>query len=259
ELFGPSVAQLWLMDEDDRSLSLRAEAGAVTSVAGITGLDPGRGLPGRVAATRSPLVVPDMRVDPRVVGVEQVKREGLVSFAGVPLIIGDRVLGALGVALRKAHSFSDEDLDLLHSLGNHAAIAIENARLYAETSSHLAETRALLEVTRILNSTLDPRRVLKQVAIKIAEVCRVDRCSIERWDGDRVIPLMSQFADGRKDERMWTAFTTLPSYPPRDVPAHAQAIETRRPVIVPDAKASDLIPREWTEAFEHKSYMAGPF
>ena len=257
ELFGPSVAQFWLMDDDDRRLCLRAEAGAVTGVPGITGLEVNQGLPGRVAATRSPLLVPDMGADPRVVDVERVKAEGMVSFAGVPLIIGGRVLGALDVALRKAHSFSDEDLDLLRSLGNHAAIAIENARLYTETSGHLAETRALLEVTEILNSTLDPKRVLKQVAIKIAQVCRVDRCSIERWDGNRAIPLMSQFADGRKDERMWTAFTTLPS-PPRDVPAHAQAIETRRPVLVPDATTSDLIPREWTEAFDHKSYLAVP-
>jgi GAF domain-containing protein len=258
ELFGPSVAQLWLMDEDEQSLSLRADAGAVTGVLARTGLGLGQGLPGLVAATRSPQVVPDLRADPRVVDVERAKAEGMVSFAGVPLIIGDRVLGALGIALRKTHSFSDEDLSLLRSLGNHAAIAIENARLYAETSGHLAETRALLEVTEILNSTLDPKRVLKQVAIKIAEVCRVDRCSIERWDGDRAIPLMSQFADGRKDDRMWTAFMTSPSYPPREVPAHAQAIQTRRPVIVPDATASDLIPREWTDAFEHKSYMAVP-
>jgi GAF domain-containing protein len=258
ELFGPSVAQLWLADGDDQSLSLRAEAGAVTGVAGISGLALGQGLPGRVAATRLPLVVPDLRADPRVVDVGRIQAEGMVSFAGVPLIIGDRVLGALGVALRKTHRFSDEDLSLLRSLGNHAAIAIENARLYAETSGHLAQTRALLEVTEILNSTLDSTRLLKLVAIKIAQVCRVDRCSIERWDGGRVIPLMSQFADGRKDERMWSAFMTLPNYPPRDVPAHAQAIETRCPVIVRDAAASDRIPREWTEAFGHKSYMAVP-
>ncbi|HXJ84866.1 MAG TPA: GAF domain-containing protein, partial [Candidatus Methylomirabilis sp.] len=258
ELFGSSVAELWLMNEDDQSLSLGADAGAVTGVYGATRLGLGQGLIGRVAATRSPQVIADLRADPRVMNAERAKAEGMVSFAGVPLIVGDRVLGALGVALRKAHSFSNEDLGLLHSLGNHAAIAIENARLYAETSGHLAETRALLEVSEILNSTLEPTRVLKQVAIKIAQVCRVDRCSIERWDGNRVIPLMSQFADGRRDETMWTVFMTAPNYPPRDVPAHAEAIETRRPVVVLDAEESDLIPREWTEAFNHKSYMAVP-
>ncbi|PWU19174.1 MAG: hypothetical protein C5B48_13905, partial [Candidatus Rokuibacteriota bacterium] len=131
--------------------------------------------------------------------------------------------------------------------------------LYAETTAkHPEKTRALLEVAEILTSPLDPSRLLKQVAIKIAQVCRVDRCSIERWDGDRVIPLMSQFADGRRDERMWAAFLAPPGYPPRDVPAHAQAIETRRPVVIADAAVSDLLPREWTETFALKSVLVAP-
>ena len=258
ELFGSSVAELWLMDEDDVRLRRHAEAGVVTRVPGVTGLELGEGLVGRIAVHRAPLVIQDLRGEARLTSNDRVLAESVVSFAGVPLILGDRVLGALTVSLRKTHSFSEEDLSLLGSLGNHAAIAIENARLYAETSGHLAQTRALLEVTEILNSTLDPKRVLKQVAIKIAQVCRVDRCSIERWDGDHAIPLMSQFADGRKDEGMWTAFTTTPTQPPRDVPAYVQAIETRRPVVIPDASTTDLIPREWTEAFGHKSFMALP-
>jgi GAF domain-containing protein/CheY-like chemotaxis protein len=258
ELFGSSVARLWLVDDDGQSLTLRAHAGTLTASLGVTRLEPGEGLMGRIVASRSPLVIADLRGDPRVRSAGRIRAEGLVSFAGVPLILGDRVLGALAIALREAHRFSEEELSLLHSLANHAAIAIENARLYSETAGHLAETRALLEIAGILNSTLDPTRVLKQVAIKIAQVCRVDRCTIERWDGDRVIPLMSQFADGRKDEGMWTAFMTLPSYPPRQVPAHAQAIETRRPVVIPDTAATDLIPREWTDTFRHKSYMVVP-
>ncbi len=69
---------------------------------------------------------------------------------------------------------------------------------------------------------------------------------------------MSQFADGRKDEGMWTAYMSLPDHPPRDVPAHAQAIETRRPVIIPDTSTTDLIPREWTDTFGHKTFMVVP-
>src|SRR5262245_12207183 len=69
---------------------------------------------------------------------------------------------------------------------------------------------------------------------------------------------MSQFADGRRDERLWRIFSTIPGYVPRDVPAHAQAIETRRPVVISDATATDLIPREWIETFGHKSFLAVP-
>jgi GAF domain-containing protein len=50
----------------------------------------------------------------------------------VPPILSDRVLGALTVPAEDAQL--EDDLIQLRSLGNHAAIAIENARLYAETS-----------------------------------------------------------------------------------------------------------------------------
>src|SRR5262249_58696232 len=85
---------------------------------------------------------------------------------------------------------------------------------------------------------------------------RLNRCSSARGYGDNVSPSMSQLADGRKEVAMWTAFTTAPVQPPRTVPAYVQAIETRRPVVIPDMSTTDLIPREWMEAFGHKSFMA---
>src|SRR4030095_2951362 len=103
------------------------------------------------------------------------------------------------------------------------------ASLYTETSRRLDETRMLLAVGEILNSTLEPRRLLKQAATRLAQGRRVDRCTIERWEGARVVPLMSQFADGRRASAMWEAFTTEAPYPPLEVAVHARALATRRP------------------------------
>src|SRR5205814_9752554 len=50
----------------------------------------------------------------------------------------------------------------------------------------------------------------------------------------------------------------MPGYVPGAVPAHAQAIHPRRPVIIDDATATNLIPRDWIDAFRHKSFMAVP-
>ena len=86
----------------------------------------------------------------------------------------------------------------------------------------------------------------------------MDRCSLELWDGDRVIPLMSQFADGRKMPAMWTQFLTAADRPPHEVPVNARAIETRRPVIVEDASDASLTPPDWVAAFGLKSYMTVP-
>jgi GAF domain-containing protein/anti-sigma regulatory factor (Ser/Thr protein kinase) len=258
DLFGSSVSRLWLLGQDRRRLSLRASAGAATSVTGRTTMSVGEGLIGHIVTTRLPLLVPDLREDPRAHNAERIRAEGIISFAGLPLVLGDEVLGALSVSVRERRPFDEEDLSLLQSLGSQAAIAIRNATLYAETRRSLEETRALLDVTEILNSTLEPQRLLKRVAIKIAQVCGVDRCSIERWEADRVLPLMSQFADGRRDPVMWEAFKAAPTYGPLEVPAHVRAMETRRPVIIEDAAASDLVPEEWTRTFGLRSTMVVP-
>ena len=257
DLFGSSVSRVWLLDPDG-SLSLRASAGAVSTVVGRTRFAAGEGLMGHIVATRASLLVPDLLEDTRPANAERIRAEGIISFAGVPLMLGDRVLGALSVSVRERRPFDEEDLNLLQSLGSQAAVAIGNASLYAETSRRLDETRVLLEVAEILNSTLEPQRLLKQAAIRIAQVCGVDRCTIERWEGDRVVPLMSQFADGRRAPAMWEAFITLVPYAPLEVPAHARALATRRPVVIDDAETSDLIPSRWLRAYGLKSYMAVP-
>src|SRR5262249_7460693 len=110
----------------------------------------------------------------------------------------------------------------------------------------------------IVNSTLDARQLLKRLAIKVAYVCGVDRCSIERWDGDRVVPLMSQFADGRKMPAMWDQFLTVTNRPPREGPVKARAMATRRPVIVEDASDPSLTPPDRVAAFGLKAYMTVP-
>jgi len=259
DLFGSSVSRLWLIDEGGQTLSLRAHAGAQAPVVGVTRLAVGEGLMGRVVASRTALVVEDLHGDGRVRNAARIQAEGVTSFAGVPLLLGDRVLGALSIALRTRRRFADEDLSLLHSLSSQAAIAIENARLYAETARRLEETRALLDVARILDSTIEPRPLLRLVAIKIAQVCRVDRCTIERWDGDRIVPLASQFADGRAEPGRWRAFVTeVPAYAPREVPAYARAIRSRQPVVFDDLADTDEIPREWITRYAHRSCAIVP-
>jgi GAF domain-containing protein/CheY-like chemotaxis protein len=258
DLFGPSVSRVWLLDEDGQTLSLRASAGAQSTVGGRTRIPVDAGLMGHIVTARAPLLVPDLREDPRVQNPDRVRAEGIISFAGMPLLLDDCVLGGVSVSLRERRPFDGEDLDILQSLGSQAAVAIRNATLYADTRRSLEETRALLDVTEILNSTLEPQRLLKRVAIKIAQVCAVDRCTIERWEADRVLPLMSQFADGRREPAMWQAFTTEVPTPPREVPIHARAIETRRPVVIEDAVASDLVPVEWPRIFGLRSTMVVP-
>ena len=100
----------------------------------------------------------------------RIRAEGTISFAGVPLVLGDRILGALGLALSKRHRFAPEEVGLLQTLAGHAAVAIENARLFEAAQEQARELTALDEVRTALTSTLELTAVLESIgewAIKL--------------------------------------------------------------------------------------------
>jgi len=112
-------------------------------------LPAGAGLVGAVAARRAPLAVEDVRHDDRVVRRAQIEREGFVSFLGLPLLREEKLLGVLCVLTRTLHRFSDDEVSLLASLAQQAAIALENARLYQDLrQSHEDLVSAQAELVR---------------------------------------------------------------------------------------------------------------
>jgi GAF domain-containing protein/ActR/RegA family two-component response regulator len=258
-LMGVPVVSVWVADADTETLRVRAFSDEAMGAAyPLRVINFGQGAMGWVARAREALSVNDMLGDERVLAESWWLENGLRSFLGVPIQLQDQLLGVLSLCGRAPFTFGADEKELLESFVAQAAVAIRNAGLYAQTAQRLEQTRALLGVAEILNTTLEPRRMLKEVAQRIAQVCHVDRCSLERWEGDRVLPLMSQFADGRREPELWAAFEAMVDDVPREVPIHALAIETRQPVIVPDASETDLIPRAWIEAFHIKSYMVVP-
>jgi signal transduction histidine kinase len=71
---------------------------------------------------------------------EFLKKNNVVSFAGVPLIIGENtVVGILYVNYHSSHDFSDEEKGYIQLLANQAAVAIDNANLYSELQNKITE------------------------------------------------------------------------------------------------------------------------
>ncbi|MDZ4771143.1 MAG: GAF domain-containing protein [Chloroflexota bacterium] len=68
--------------------------------------------------------------------------------AAFPLILDNRVIGALDLQSRDITAFADQDLPIFQSLADNTAVAIENARLYEQTQSRLRENQRLLDQMR---------------------------------------------------------------------------------------------------------------
>ncbi|WET79012.1 helix-turn-helix domain-containing protein [Amycolatopsis sp. QT-25] len=100
----------------------------------------GVGIGGLVAQTARPYTTPDYRLDEHFRHSEPVdeavRDEGLTALLAVPLTVGETVTGVLYAADRAPREFTPEEIALLSSLAVHAAIALDNARLLAELSTH---------------------------------------------------------------------------------------------------------------------------
>jgi len=259
QFFDAPYVSVWRFDAAEGRLRRALAHGDAALAAELhDNLAVGEGAIGWVVAHRQPILWTDTRTDARYGDAPALVRRGIYWLTAYPIAIGDRILGAFAVHRATAWTITPETESLMGSLAAQAAVALENARLYSDTTDRLAETRALLEVAEILGSTLDSTRLLERVAIKIAQVCAVDRCSIELWQGERAVPLVSQFADGRAMPAMWRDMTAIDADPLQAIPVNARAIETRRPVIVQDAATTTMVPRGWVERFGLKAFMTVP-
>jgi len=107
----------------------------------------GDGLTSRILATREPLLLNTDKErearDLRVVGTP------VQSYLGVPIVVGDRAIGAIAVEkIREEARFDDSDSRLLTTIAAGIGAAIQNARLYAETRRRASEMAALADVGR---------------------------------------------------------------------------------------------------------------
>ncbi len=78
------------------------------------------------------IALEDATVDGRFQYPEQAKAEGLISVVSVPLKLNDDVIGLLRVYSDETRSFSPEEIEFLEAVAQVSAIAINNARLFAE-------------------------------------------------------------------------------------------------------------------------------
>jgi diguanylate cyclase (GGDEF)-like protein len=182
------------------------------------------------------------------------------SWLGVPLIVGERVIGMLTVDSTEPHHFTEEHARLATAFADQVAIALENARLFRAEQERREIMATLLEITQVAGSSLELKQVLKHIAQHTARVCQAHRCSIFLLDesGEYVQPVMSQFADGHVDLELWQRFKTTGADRVDAVPLFRSAIRERRPTLLEDPERTDLLPRRWTQPYDIQKLLVVP-
>jgi len=145
-LTGAHNVVLWEVDRAAGLLVRRAWT-ADSSIGAMelpTSLTMEQGGTGWIARHREPLVVEDIATDARIMAAQWALSRDLVAFAGVPVAAGDDLLGVLTLNLKRGRLPQGEDRTLLPSFAAQAAVALRNARLFAENKRLYEEARQRL-------------------------------------------------------------------------------------------------------------------
>jgi GAF domain-containing protein len=146
---------------------------AAPMVEEIDNLAVGEGFSGHVIQTGEPLLVPDLASDPRLTRTI-VREQGYRSLALAPLVSRGQVLGSLFVISRSNAEFSQQDIELLTSIGGQIGVAIENARLYEDTENRLDQITALQETSMAVASTLELDELLNLITQQATALLRAE-------------------------------------------------------------------------------------
>ncbi len=179
---GAPFVRMFLLDEDSRVLRCHVVFGLSPEVEREILIPVGEGFTGEVAATGRFLAVADCRGDPRVRFPQHMGRYGLVSYLGLPLKRGDQIVGVLVFNTGAPRTYTADEIAYLSILADQAAVAIENARLFATTERAGREARSLYEVAHSLATSLDPLEVLHLIAVKTTELLGTSHAQVVLWD-----------------------------------------------------------------------------
>src|SRR5262249_6351188 len=138
QLSGTDCGIIYEYDEPTQEFQLRASyqmEQELVQAYRATPLRLGQGATGRAAETRVPVQIADLVQEQELAsrGLRPVlSRLGYRSLLAVPLLLGERTMGALTVYRRETGSFPPEVVNLLQTFATQSALAIQNARLYRE-------------------------------------------------------------------------------------------------------------------------------
>ena len=154
------IFAILLLNEKTQELRFRFQVGYPAEFAERARIKVGEGVTGITAQNRQPVLIEDVRTDPRYIeGVPNV-----CSELAIPLITKNRVIGVIDIEAREPRAFTEEHLRVLTLVASRMAAGIENAQLYTRTTKQARILLLLNEIARELTSILNLDELLGRIA-----------------------------------------------------------------------------------------------
>ena len=143
------------------------------------------GIIGHILRSRQPVFIRgdfekiELELDIKLVGIPA------ASWLGVPLLLGERVLGVIAVQhYTDPDAYDDTHLMLLQAIAGQAAVALENARLYVDADWRAGQMATLAEAGREITASHDLPAIMEKITQRAHEVCRARSTILRLADAD---------------------------------------------------------------------------
>jgi len=195
------AASVLLLDEESSELVFEAAVGPRSEKVKGLRLPLGQGIAGWVIREDQPLLVPEIKEDPRFYsGIDGATGFVTRSVLAVPLKVKGKVIGVIEAVNKTEGDFSQTDVELLSSMAQSAAIAIENARLYEaiEGYSRTLEKKVALRTRNLAEEKSKLDAILHNIADVMLVVDTKDRLILANPVAARVLGFKLEKAIGHR-------------------------------------------------------------
>jgi sigma-B regulation protein RsbU (phosphoserine phosphatase) len=185
-----------LYSELQRGLSIRYSIGHREEIVRSLVLPLGEGITGAAAASRQPILVPDVRSDPRYLTA----LDAVQSELAVPMLARGKLVGVIDLQSTRLNAYREQDRSLLQLIATRVAVSIDNARLYRRVDRQNRTLKTLSNLSQEFSSILDLDELLGKIAKTIHALVAFDAFSILLLDAERKV-LSHRFSE-RYDKRV---------------------------------------------------------
>ena len=174
EVTHASVGSVMLLDEQEKELTISAAVGLSEEIQRTTRLKLGNSIAGYVALNGEPLLIADIKSDPRF---SKFVKAGYktASLLCAPLKIKERVLGVINLSdPQEGATFSERDLRLLSTFAAQAALAIDDAENFELVSKRLQEFSVLYRIASELANIDNSREMTELIFESLEQIIKID-------------------------------------------------------------------------------------
>ncbi len=169
------ICALWLLDAKTRELRIRATQALSREYLKERSLKLGEGIVGLVAKEKKAIAILDVLKDKRYKEKKLAEKEGLVSMVSVPMLVKKKVIGVINCYTTSPYKFTQADKDLLITIANQAAVAIENTELLVKTKVIQEELESRKKIEKAKGILMKEQGLTEEQAYNLIRKSSMDR------------------------------------------------------------------------------------